>query len=65
MTSTRSGRLEVNLYLKSGVGIAIWEQFYFRLSNVSVEKFKMRSMCFSFASVLKCVRAAHEIQRPF
>ena len=22
--------------------------------NVSVEKFKMRSMCFSFASVLKC-----------
>jgi len=29
--------------------------------NVSVEKFKMRSMCFSFASV----RAAHEIQRPF
>ena len=24
--------------------------------NVSVEKFKMRSMCFSFASVLKCAR---------
>ena len=39
------------------------------LANViilSVEKFKMRSICFSFASVLKySVRAAHEIQRLF
>ena len=26
--------------------------------NVSVEKFKMRSMCFSFASVLKCASCA-------
>ena len=26
--------------------------------NVSVEKFKMRSMCFSFASVLKYVSCA-------
>jgi hypothetical protein len=25
---------------------------------VSVEKFKMRSMCFSFASVLKCASCA-------
>ena len=26
--------------------------------NVSVEKFKMRSMCFSFKSVLKCASCA-------
>ena len=26
--------------------------------NVRVEKFKMRSMCFSFASVLKCASCA-------
>ena len=26
--------------------------------NVSVEKFKMRSMCFSFAIVLKCASCA-------
>ena len=26
--------------------------------NVSVKKFKIRSMCFSFASVLKCVSCA-------
>ena len=28
--------------------------------NVSVEKFKMRSMCFSFASVLKCASCARD-----
>jgi hypothetical protein len=26
--------------------------------NVSLEKFKMRSMCFSFVSVLKCASCA-------
>jgi len=26
--------------------------------NVNVEKFKMRSMCFAFASVLKCASCA-------
>jgi hypothetical protein len=31
--------------------------------NVSVEKFKMRSMCFSFKSVLTVL--THEIQKPF
>jgi len=32
--------------------------------NVSVEEFKMRSMCF-LLQVCLSVRAAHEIQRPF
>ena len=39
-----------------------WQVVLTFVINVSVEKFKMRSMCFSFASVLKCARAAHEIQ---
>ena len=30
--------------------------------NVSVEKFKMRSMCFSFASVLKCASCAWDTE---
>ena len=30
--------------------------------NVSVEKFKMRSMCFSFASVLKCASCARDTE---
>ena len=33
--------------------------------NVSVEKFKMRSMCFSFASVLKCVSCAWDTETFF
>jgi len=36
VTSTKSGQLEVIcLYLESGVGRAIWEQFYFQLFQES------------------------------
>ena len=36
VTSTKSGQLEVIcLYLESGVGRAIWEQFYFQLFQKS------------------------------
>ena len=38
--------------LANGMGVLAF------VINVSVEKFKMRSMCFSFASVLECASCA-------
>jgi len=41
-----------NFRIIHGIGVLAF------VTHVSVEKFKMRSMCFSFASVLKCASCA-------